>query len=85
MCLDSFEKFETAHKAEDEAAKGLAGDTYQACGISCDVTKDEDACAAFKSVTETMCSKMGKETCEKLCDDGNGEKNDHACAALKSM
>ena len=85
MCLDDFEKFDKAAKAKDEAAKDLAGPAYQACGISCDVTKDEDACSAFKNVTETICEQSGKEACEKLCEAGEGDKNEHACAKLKSM
>lgn len=86
MCLDDFEKFDKAAKAKDEAAKDLAAPAYQACGIACDVTKDEDACSAFKGVTETMCAEMGKESCTKLCEGGEGdEKNEHACAKVKSM
>ena len=90
ICLDDFKKFEEANAAKDNAAQKLAGGVYQTCGISCDITKDEDACAAFKSVTETMCEKDGKERCEKLCNSGRGnsenpEKNEHACAALAAM
>ena len=85
MCLEDFEKFETAVKAEDEAAKDLSAPVYQACGIACDVTKDEDACGAFKTVTETMCEKLGKESCTKLCEGEGDEKNEHACAKLKTM
>ena len=85
MCLEDSEKFEAAVKAKDNAAKDLSGSTYQSCGIACDVTKDEDACAAFKSVTETMCAEMGKETCAKLCEGSNDQKNEHACAKLEAM
>ncbi len=86
MCLEDFAKFDEAAKAEDEAAKDLAAPAYQACGIACDVTKDEDACNAFKGVTETMCTEMGKDACTKLCEGGEGdEKNEHACAKVKTM
>lgn len=90
ICLDDFKKFEDAVKAEDNAARQLAGGVYQSCGISCDITKDEDACGAFKKVTEVLCEKEGKEECERLCNEGRGnsekpEKNEHACAALAKM
>lgn len=86
MCLDDFEKFDKAAQAKDEAAKDLAAPAYQACGIACDVTQDEDACKAFKGVTDEMCEQMGKESCTKLCEGGEGDKkNEHACAKLKSM
>lgn len=84
ICLDDFKKFEEANAAKDNAAQKLAGGVYQSCGISCDVTKDEDACAAFKSVTEVICEKEGKEQCEKLCNAPSG-KNEHACAAVAAM
>ena len=90
ICLDEFEKFETAVKAEDDQARQLAGGVYQSCGISCDVTEDADACAAFQRVTEVICDKEGKEACQELCDAGKGndenpEKNEHACAKVASM
>lgn len=90
MCLDEFKQFEAAMAAKDEKAKALAGGIYQSCGISCDITKDEEACGAFKKVTEVLCEKEGKEACQKLCDSGKGntekpEKNEHACKALAAM
>jgi hypothetical protein len=90
LCLDEFKQFEAAVTAKDNKAQELAGGLYQTCGISCDITKDEEACGAFKKVTEVICEKEGKEACQKLCDSGKGnsekpEKNEHACAALKAM
>lgn len=90
MCLDEFKQFETAMAAKDDKAAELAGGIYQSCGISCDITKDEEACGAFKKVTEVMCENGGKDTCQKLCDSGKGnsekpEKNEHACKALAAM
>jgi hypothetical protein len=90
MCLDEFEQFKTAVAAKDNKAQQLAGGIYQSCGISCDITKDAEACGAFKRVTEVMCENEGKEVCQKLCDSGKGnpdkpEKNEHACAALAAM
>ena len=81
---------EAAVKAEDDQAKQLAGGVYQSCGISCDVTEDADACAAFQRVTEVICDQEGKEACQELCDEGKGneqnpEKNEHACAKVASM
>ena len=83
MCLDEFKQFEEALAAEDNKAQELAGGIYQSCGISCDITEDKDACAAFKRVTEVICEKEGKEACEELCN--AGEKNEHACAALAKL
>lgn len=90
ICLDEFKQFETAVAAKDNKAQQLAGGIYQSCGISCDITKDEEACAAFKKVTEVICENEGKEACQDLCDKGKGnsekpEKNEHACAALAAM
>ncbi|MCH9683625.1 MAG: hypothetical protein K0V04_19460 [Deltaproteobacteria bacterium] len=85
MCLDEFKQFEAAVAAKDEKARQLAGGIYQSCGISCDITKDEEACAAFKQVTEVLCEKEGKEHCETLCKAGESESNEHACAALANM
>jgi len=84
ICLEEFAEFEKAHAAKDEKAKTLAGGVYQSCGISCDVVKDADACAAFKTVTEVLCDKGGKEACQKLCDGGNS-KNETACAKVATM
>ncbi len=84
LCLDEFKQFETAMAAKDNKAQQLAGGIYQSCGISCDITKDAEACAAFKTVTEVICEKEGKEACQALCDGGN-QKNEHACAAVAAM
>jgi hypothetical protein len=85
MCLDDFAAFEKAHAAKDEKAKELAGGVYQACGISCDVTKDADACSAFEKVTKVICDKEGKEACAELCQPASGPKNEHACKAAAAM
>ena len=84
ICLEEFAAFEKAHAAKDEKAKDLAGGVYQSCGISCDIVKDADACAAFKTVSEVICDKQGKEACQKLCD-GGGSKNETACAKVATM
>jgi hypothetical protein len=90
LCLDEFKQFEASVAAKDNKAQELAGGLYQTCGISCDITKDAEACAAFKKVTEVICEKEGKEACQALCDTGKGssekpEKNEHACAAVAAM
>ncbi len=90
ICLEDFEKFTAAAEAKDGKAGELAGSTYQTCGISCDVTQDEDACQAFQSVTESLCRELGKEACADLCNQGKGndaspEKNEHACKVLESL
>ena len=84
MCLDEFAEFEKAHAAKDEKAKQLAGGIYQTCGISCDVVKDAEACAAFKTVTEVICDMEGKDACQALCDGGNA-KNETACSKVAGM
>lgn len=85
MCLDDFAAFEKANADKDNKARELAGGVYQACGISCDVTKDADACAAFEKVTKVICEKEGKAACDELCKSDSGEKNEHACKAAAAM
>jgi hypothetical protein len=80
MCLDDAKKLDDLIAKKDNEARKLAGDVYQTCGISCDVTKDADACAAFKKVTTILCQKEGQETCKKLCEEG--KKNETACALV---
>ncbi len=90
ICLDEFAEFEKAVEAKDAVAGEKAPAVYQSCGISCDVVEDDEACAAFKKVTEVICEKEGKDACQDLCDKGKGtdenpEKNEHACAAVAKM
>ena len=83
LCLDDNTKLKALVAAKDDAARELAGQVYQTCGISCDITKDADACSAFKDVTTLLCEKEGNDTCKTLCEGSNGKKNDAACALVK--
>lgn len=64
----------------NQFCKGADG-TVQDCGIACDTTKKEDVCKLFESKTKEHCDKVGKETCQQMCD----AKNEHACAHVKTM
>ena len=83
LCLDDNAKLKDLVAKKDEGAKELSGLVYQTCGISCDITKDADACAAFKDVTALICEKAGKEACKTLCDGEGGKKNEIACGLAK--
>ena len=83
MCLDDNAKLQDLVAKKDDAARAAAADVYQACGISCDIVKDSDACAAFKNVTALLCEKEGNDVCKTLCEGSNGKKNEHACALVK--
>lgn len=83
MCLDDYEKMKGLMAKEDNSARQVAGGAYQACGISCDVTKDKDACAAFEDITKILCEKEGQEECQRLCEGSNGKKNETACGLVK--
>ena len=80
MCLDDYEKLKGLMAKEDDTARGVAGDVYQACGISCDIVEDKEACAAFADVTKILCEKEGADMCKTLCEGSNGKKNETACA-----
>lgn len=83
MCLKDTAALDKAMADKSEEARQLAGQSYQACGIACDVTKDEDACKAFEKVTGIVCEKEGKEACAKLCKADKG--NAHACSLAETM
>ncbi len=83
MCLDDNAKLQDLVAKKDDAARAAAADVYQACGISCDIVKDSDACAAFKNVTALLCEKEGNDVCKTLCEGSNGKKNEQACALVK--
>ena len=85
LCLEEYAKLGELMEAKDDKARQVAGGVYQSCGISCDITKDEDACKAFESVTKTLCDKEGKEACQKLCEGSNDKKNETACALAEKM
>lgn len=84
LCLDDFAKLEKAGAPKGEGVPKDAGLVYQTCGISCDVTKDGDACKAFETTTDMICEGGGKEACEALCA-GDSKKNEHACKKAASM
>jgi hypothetical protein len=83
LCLDDNKKLADLMAKKDDAAREVASNAYQTCGISCDVTSDKDACAAFADITKILCDKEGPEQCQKLCEGSNGKKNETACGLVK--
>jgi hypothetical protein len=83
MCLEENAKLKGLMEKKDNSAREVAGMVYQSCGISCDITKDEEACTAFRDVTKTLCEKDGQDACKVLCEGSNGQKNETACALVK--
>jgi hypothetical protein len=84
LCLDDFATLEKAGAPKGKGVPKDAGTVYQTCGISCDVTKDADACKAFEKTTDMICDGGGKEACDALCA-GDEKKNAHACKKAASM
>ena len=84
LCLDDFAALEKAGAPKGAGVPKDAGTVYQTCGISCDVTKDSDACEAFEKTTDMICEGGGKEACAALCA-GDAKKNAHACKKAESM
>lgn len=83
MCLSENAQLEKLVAANDKASRRVAVVAYQACAHSCESTRDESACAAYRTVTTHLC-KEGPETCKALCEDEvTGRKNETACALLK--
>jgi hypothetical protein len=83
LCLDDEKKLDELMAKKDDAARDVASGAYQTCGISCDVTKDADACAAFTDITKILCEKEGQDACKTLCEGTNGKKNETACGLVK--
>jgi hypothetical protein len=84
LCLDDFAKLKEAGAPKGAGVPKDAGVVYQTCGISCDVTKDADACKAFETTADMICDGGGKDACQALCD-GDTKKNERACKKLASM
>lgn len=84
LCLDDFATLQKAGAPKGAGVPQNAGLVYQTCGISCDVTKDADACKAFETTTDMICDGGGKEACQALCD-GDEQKNERACKKAATM
>ena len=74
----------SACKSEDFATKMCLSEegTHQDCGISCTISKSEEGCKKWETMTVELCDKVGKEKCQEICD---ADKNDFACTKAKSM
>jgi hypothetical protein len=84
LCLDDVAALEKAGVPTGKGVPNNAGVTYQTCGISCDTTKDADACKALEKTADMICDGGGKQACEALCA-GDAKKNEHACKKAASM
>jgi hypothetical protein len=84
MCLDDFAALQKAGAPKGAGVPANAGVVYQTCGISCDVTKDADACKALETTVDMICDGGGKDACQALCD-ADAKKNDRACKKAASM
>jgi hypothetical protein len=67
--------------AANKFCKGADG-TVQDCGIACKTTKADDVCKLFEKKTQELCDKVQKPGCQDICDK---DKNEHACAYVKTM
>jgi len=84
LCLDDLAALEKAGAPKGAGVPKNADVVYQTCGVSCDVTKDADACKALEKTADMICDGGGKEACEALCA-GDTKKNEHACKKAASM
>jgi hypothetical protein len=69
---------------QDEVTKFClsAEGTHQDCGIACTISKNQDACKKWETMTIELCDKIGKQQCQEICV---ADKNDYACSKAKSM
>jgi hypothetical protein len=69
---------------QDEATKFClsAEGTHQDCGIACTISKSEEACKKWETMTIELCDKVGKQQCQEICEADN---NEFACTKAKSM
>lgn len=71
-------------KSEDYATKMClsAEGTHQDCGIACTISKSEEGCKKWETMTLELCAKVGKAQCQEICE---ADQNEYACAKAKSM
>jgi uncharacterized lipoprotein YehR (DUF1307 family) len=69
---------------QDEATKFcLSVDgTHQDCGIACTISKSDEACKKWETMTIELCDKVGKQQCQEICE---ADTNEFACSKAKSM
>jgi hypothetical protein len=82
MCLDETAKYKGLGDKKSNEAKELLMGAMQSCAMSCDTLKVEDACPAYKDLSESTCDIVGKAGCQRICDT---DKNKYACDKAKSM
>jgi hypothetical protein len=56
--------------------------THQDCGIACTISKSEEACSKWETMTIELCDKAGKDACQEICE---ADENPYACTKAKSM
>ena len=71
-------------KRQDEVTKFClsAEGTHQDCGIACTISKSDEACKKWETMTIELCDKVGKQQCQEICEADN---NDFACVKARSM
>jgi hypothetical protein len=71
-------------KKEDYATQMCLSEegTHQDCGIACTISKSEEACKKWETMTIELCDKAGKEACQEICE---ADENQYACSKAKTM
>jgi hypothetical protein len=82
MCLDETAKYKGLGDKKSNEAKELLMGAMSSCAMSCETLKKEEACPAYKDLSESTCDIVGKEGCQRICDT---DKNKYACDKAKSM
>jgi hypothetical protein len=82
MCLDETAQFRGLGDKKSDAAKELLMGAMQSCAMSCETLKKDEACPAYKELSEATCDVVGKDACKRICDT---DKNKYACDKAKSM
>lgn len=74
----------TACKSEDYPTKMCLSDegTHQDCGIACEISKSDEACKKWETMTAKLCDEVGKDKCQEICE---ADENKYACDKAKSM
>jgi hypothetical protein len=83
LCIKAADAYvSAADKRSPEAGQHLTS-AVNLCPLACEGGKgDADACAADDRVTVALCELEGKDACARMCND---DKNEAACAKLKTM
>jgi hypothetical protein len=82
MCLDDTAKFRGLPDKKSNDAKEVLMGALSSCAMSCETLKVDEACPAYKELSEATCDAVGKEACKRICDT---DKNKYACDKAKAM